>query len=203
MKSWLLAACGLTISGSLLVAAESIPIRTPGLPPSSLDAECCLIEDWGAVRVRLSGDRIVDGTARLQLVQSDEGIPVARATADRGGVRLTTSVYRAPIFPAGVDVLEVQIDEIQGQACELTLVLELPPGTAAGSRSVSLGGRTVLVLPEEVVNDQPLRMGLRRSGDQLARLGQPWEGMRPRLPEHSRGPGRRADRLSLQRATPE
>ena len=149
--------CWLASWSLLAVAADSIPISSPGFPESTLDATGRLIEDWGAVQVQLSGDKLVDGPVRLESVQLDQVIPAAQSVSDRGPLRLTCTVYRAPAFPAGVDVLQVRVDEIQGKPCAATLALDLPPATSAGARSVALGGRTVLVLPREIVNDQPLR----------------------------------------------
>jgi len=152
-----MACCWLASWSLLAVAAESIPISSPGFPESRLDGEERLLEDWGAVQVKLSGQDVVDGAVRLESTRLDDVIPAAQSVSDRGPVRLTCTVYRAPAFPAGVDVLQVRVDEIQGQTCSVTLSLDLPPATSAGGRSVALGGRTVLVLPSEIVNDQPLR----------------------------------------------
>ena len=80
------------------MAAEPIPIHSPGFPPSTLDAEGRLVEDWGSVGVTLSGEGVADGPTALQAVKLDEVVPAAQATAARGAVRLIRTVFRAPLF---------------------------------------------------------------------------------------------------------
>ena len=68
---------------------------------------------------------------------------------------MSRTMFRAPIFPAGVDVLRVQLQELQGQPLDVVLALETSTGTQLGQRIARIGGRTVLVLPREVVDAQP------------------------------------------------
>ena len=158
MRKFLIATwIGWVISPWAAIADESIPISSPGFRASTLDAQGRLIEDWGAVHVRLVGDGVTDEPLQLESCKLDDVIPAARATANRGPVGLTCVAFRAPTFPSGVDVLQVRVEEIHGQPCSVKLVLDLPEETSAGSRTVSLGGRTVLALSEKIINDQPLR----------------------------------------------
>ena len=66
------------------------------------------------------------------------------------------TAFRAPTFPAGVDVLTVELSETKGQAANVVLTLVPSAGTQRGIRSAKIGGRVVLVLPVDVVNNQPL-----------------------------------------------
>ncbi len=158
MRYFLLTACiGFAAAHLSAIADESISISSPGFRPSALDAQGRLIEDWGAVQIRLFGENVTDEPLQLESCKLDEVTPAARATANRGPVRFTCVVFRAPTFPAGVDVLQVRVDEIRGRPCSVKVALELPEETSAGGRTVTLGGRTILALSEEIINDQPLR----------------------------------------------
>ncbi len=145
------------VLAAMTAAAEPIPIHSPGFPPSTLDAEGRLVEDWGSVGITLSGKGIADGSTTLQAVKLDGVVPAARATAVRGAVRLTRTAFRAPAFPSGVDVLTVRLEEACGQPAAVTLGLDLPANAVIGLRTVRLGGRVVLTLPAESLDNRPLR----------------------------------------------
>lgn len=147
----------LALSMNSALAAEPIPIHSPGFSPSTLDAEGRLVEDWGSVGVTLSGEGIADGPTALQAVKLDDVVPAAQATAARGAVRLIHTAFRAPAFPSGVDVLTVRIEEAREQPAEVTLGLDLPANAVVGLRTVRLGGRVVLTLPAESLDSRPLR----------------------------------------------
>jgi hypothetical protein len=154
-----------TLLGGLLVAAaavaataaEPVSFSSPGFPPSQMDAQGRLVEDWATVGVKLSGDGIADGPVTVEAVKVDGVVPASRAASNRGAVRLTTTAYRAPAFPAGVDVLCVRLEEARGQAAKVTLALELPAKAQIGLRSVILGNRTVLTLPPEAIEEREMR----------------------------------------------
>ncbi len=175
MRNLIASLFALWMSSALAVAAEPIPIHSPGFPTSKLDAEGRLIEDWGTVGVTLSGEGVADGPTALQAVKLDDVVPAAQATAARGAVRLVRTAFRAPAFPSGVDVLTVRVEEARGQPAEVMLGLDLPAGAAIGLRAVRLGGRVVLALPAESLANRPLRdWGYcdEATSNRLARLGQ-------------------------------
>jgi len=149
--------CLLLWLGAWAAAAEPVPLHSPGFPPSTMDAEGRLVEDWGSLDVTLSGEGVADGSTVLEAVPLDDVIPAARATADRGAVRLIRTAFRAPAFPSGVDVVTVRLEEARGQSAEVLLGLALPDKAAIGLRTVRLGGRVVLTLPAESLADRPLR----------------------------------------------
>ncbi len=136
---------------------EPIAIQSPGFPPSQMDAQGRLVEDWGTVAVRLVGEGVVEGATTISPATLDKVIPAALAVSDRGTVRLICTAFRAPAFPAGIDVLTVRLEETQGKAADVLVALDLPEGTIMGRRTVRLGGRTILTLPAETTRDQPLR----------------------------------------------
>ncbi len=152
-----LSCCALLWLGALAAAADPVPLHSPGFPPSTLDADGKLVEDWGSLDVALSGEGIVEGPTTLEAIKLEDVIPAARAAADRGAVRLVRTAFRAPAFPAGVDVLTVRLEEARGQAAEVLLGLGLPDKAVIGLRTVRLGGRVVLTLPAESLADRPLR----------------------------------------------
>jgi hypothetical protein len=67
------------------------------------------------------------------------------------------TAYRAPVWPSGVDVLTVRVEETQGQPAAVTLGLDLPAKTRIGHRTATLGGRTVVTFPAPQPGDRPLR----------------------------------------------
>ena len=149
----------LILLGCLFCAAgaqEPIEISSPGLSPSSMDPQGLLVEDWGTVDLRLSGEGIVDGPTNLERITLSECIPAVQACSDHGAVLMTRTAYRAPVFPAGLDVLTVELSETKGTATDVLLTLVPSVGTQLGMRCARIGGRVVLVLPSEVVDHQPL-----------------------------------------------
>ena len=152
----------IAILATLLIAAkaaagEPVEFRSPGLPPSHVDAQGRLCEDWGTLGVKLDGPGVTDGPVKVEAVKLDNLIPAAQATSDRGAVRLVCTAYRAPTFPAGLDVFTVRVEEAKGQAANVTVSLAPPAKTRISLRSLKIGSRTVLTLPVEAVQDQKLR----------------------------------------------
>jgi len=139
------------------LAADPVEFGSPGFPPSKMDSEGRLVEDWGTVGVTLRGDGLVDASPRVEAVKLDGIVPAAQASSDRGAVRLNCTAFRAPIHPSGLDVLVVRVEEARGSPAEVTVALELPRGAKVGLRSVRVGSRQVLTLPEEIVPEDGLR----------------------------------------------
>jgi len=135
--------------GSLALTVSAVELYSPGFPKSHMDAEGRLVEDWGRVGVRLSGKELTSAaTFCVEAIQLEQRIPAARAVCDRGPVTMTLTAYRAPIWPSGVDVLLVRVEETKGKPTEVTVGLDLPAKTRIGTRTATLGGRTVVSFPE-------------------------------------------------------
>ncbi|MCX6898779.1 MAG: hypothetical protein NT105_08780 [Verrucomicrobia bacterium] len=132
---------------SFAFAAAGVSFTSPGFPPSQMDAAGRLVEDWGVVSVKLSGEGVTDATPTVAAVKLDGVVPAAQAVSQCGAVALTLTAFRAPAYPAGVDVLTVRVEEKQGRAANVTVALELPAKVHAGLRTAKLGGRAVLTLP--------------------------------------------------------
>lgn len=143
--------CRATFGGDPLL------LPSPGLPPSQVDDQGRLVEDWGSVSVTLRGEQVAAKSTEVKAARLEEHIPAVVVQSDCGALALVRTLYRAPIFPAGVDVLKVQVKELQGQPCDTVLAVETSVDTQLGKRTARIGGRTVLVLPSEVVDNQPLR----------------------------------------------
>jgi hypothetical protein len=60
---------------------------------------------------------------------------------------LTVTAFRAPVWPAGLDVLTVRLAETAGKETPVQLSLALPETVRLGLQTVTLGGRAVLSLP--------------------------------------------------------
>ena len=112
-------------------AGNSVDFGSPGFASTRMDGKGRLIEDWGSLGVRLTGDGIPAAPPVTVAEARIEGlIPAARATSQCGPVSVTATAYRAPAFPAGFDV---------------------------GARTVSLAGRVVASLPFQPVVDADMR----------------------------------------------
>jgi hypothetical protein len=146
----------LSVCCCIAAGGEPLEFTSPGFPPSTVDDQGRLIEDWGTVDVRLSGEGIGTGAAQVSAVKLEEGIPAVQVVSHLGAVEMHRTVYRAPIHPAGVDVLCVQLKELQGKPLDAVLAVDASAGTQLGQRTARIGGRTVLVLPREVIDKQKL-----------------------------------------------
>lgn len=138
-------------------AGEPVTFTSPGLPPSRMDAQGRLLEDWGTLGIKLSGQCVTEGPTTVEAVRLDGLIPGVRATSSRGAVRLTSTAYRAPTHPSGLDVLVVRVEEIAGKPADVTVTLDVPKSAKAGLRTVKLGGRTVITLPPEAIQQEKPR----------------------------------------------
>ncbi len=150
----LLAAAWTAAAAGAAAAGEPVSFGSPGFPPTQMDAQGRLVEDWAAVGVKLSGEGVVDGPVAVEAVKLDGIIPAARAVSARGPVKLTWTAFRAPAFPSGVDVLSVRVEETRGKAANVTVALDVPAAAQVGLRTVKLGARTVLTLPSETLEGQ-------------------------------------------------
>ena len=140
-----------------VLGAEPIEFSSPGFPPSRMDAEGRLVEDWGVVAVRFGGEGLSAGAVKVEAVPLDGCIPAAQATVDRGPVRMIWTAYRSPIFPAGVDVLTVRLEEKAHQPIQVTLALDLPPAVKIGMTTARIENRIVLSVPRETLALQAVR----------------------------------------------
>ncbi|MFA7003173.1 MAG: hypothetical protein WC429_03970 [Verrucomicrobiia bacterium] len=135
------------LHASFAHAADGVAFTSPGFPPSQMNAAGQLVEDWGAVGVKLSGEGVTDAVPAVTAIKLDGVVPAAQAVSRCGTVALTLTAFRAPAYPAGVDVLSVRVEEKQGRAANVTVTLELPAKASAGLRTARLNGRAVLTLP--------------------------------------------------------
>ena len=147
----------LTISTVSIAANEPVTFHSPGFPPTRLDADGRLEEDWGTLGWKLSGDGVVAGPGTVEAIMLDDLIPAARSDSPRGAVNVRCTAYRAPVFPAGVDVLQVQIAEAQGRPAQVTVGLDLPTGVKLGQRTVRLGQRVLLTQSRETAQAREAR----------------------------------------------
>ena len=158
MRNLIASFLAVSISTTLALAVEPISIHSPGFPPSTLDAEGRLVEDWGTLGVTLSGEGVADGPTALQAVKLDDVVPAAQATATSR--RGPADPHRLPrpglsrrawtCSPCGSRRLADSPPRSRwGWTC--------PPTPSIGLRTVRLGGRVVLTLPAESLANRPLR----------------------------------------------
>jgi hypothetical protein len=148
----------LSASRAAPAAEEGLRLKTTGLAPSRVDPQGCLVEDWGAVKLCLDGVPIAaSGPLTLEEVLDDGIVPAVRAAVRKGSVRVELTAYRAPAFPAGIDVLSVRLEETEGKEAHPVLSVELPEGARIGERTAQVGGRAVLALPPRSRSKEKLR----------------------------------------------
>lgn len=124
-------------------AATEIEIRSPGFSPSRVGPDGSVLEPWGAVTLRLVSP---DG-AKLEQRQQDNPMPAAVTVATAGSVKLSQTAYRAPIWPAGCDVVQATIENCSDQSAETQIELAVPPKMAIGETVGVIDGRPSLALP--------------------------------------------------------
>ncbi len=165
----------ITLLICLPVTVVAIEFSSPGFPPSRMEADGKLVEDWGAAGVRLAGKGVPEpGPLRVEAAKLDQLIPAARASAQRGPVALTLTAYRSPIWPSGVDVLVVRVEETRGQPVAVTVGLDLPAKTRIGNRTVTLGKRTIVTCPAPQTGEVPVRdWGCCNDANMLPKWGKP------------------------------
>jgi len=128
-----------------------VELRSPGFPPSKVADDGSLIEPWGAVRLQIiepQGARVTDHRAE------QASMPMAVTCVEAGPVTLTQSVYRAPVWPSGVDVLEAVLANTGEAPARVQLELVVPEEMKFGESMGSMKGRSSLALPASL---QPVR----------------------------------------------
>lgn len=133
------------------VALADVELRSPGFPPSKVADDGSLIEPWGAARLRIiepQGARVTDHRAQ------QAPMPMAVTCVQSGSVTLTQSVYRAPVWPSGVDVLEAVLANTSEAPAKVQLELVIPKEVELGESTGSVKGRAALALPASL---QPVR----------------------------------------------
>jgi hypothetical protein len=145
---------GLTL---LRVQGADLQFTSPGFTPTRMDDQGRLLEDWGAFGIRITGSGVKEGTASLTSVQLDGSVPAVRADWNLGIATATVTAFRAPVWPAGLDVYTIKIHEQAGHDANLTLALEVPPTVRPGAKTLSAGGRAVVALPGAPKMDPVLR----------------------------------------------
>lgn len=129
-------------------ASAEVTLSSPGLSPSRMDDQGRLVEDWGAIGIRLTGEGVPAGQAfAVSEVKLDDGVRAAVARQQSGAITCTVTAFRAPVWPSGLDVLTVAVEEGGGRESACKIALDLPPSVRIGAKTVVQGGRPVVTLP--------------------------------------------------------
>ena len=149
--------CLLTVHLAAPLRAE-VALTSPGLPPTRMDDQGRLVEDWGSIKVTVAGAGLpTTAPITLQGLKLDGLIPAAQAQSRYSTVAFTLTAFRAPVWPAGLDVLTVRLAETAGQQTPVQLSLTLPENAQVGLKTVTLGGRAVMGLPAGTKASQVVR----------------------------------------------
>jgi hypothetical protein len=116
-----------------------------------MDSSGSLIEDWGAVDVKIEAEGLPEGAVAVERMMLDGCIPAAQAVSERGDLRIAWTAYRAPVFPSGVDVLSVCLENKGTGERVVRVGLKLPPEAEMAMTSVRLGNRLVVSIPQETL----------------------------------------------------
>ncbi len=146
---------------AVVLAAQlrgEVTFTSPGFPASRMDDQGRLVEDWGLIKVNVAGPGLPESApTALQALKLDGVVPSAQAQSRYGTVTLTLTAFRAPVWPAGLDVLTVRLAEAAGRETPVQLSLVLPENVQVGLKTVTLGGRAVLGLPAGTRASQVVR----------------------------------------------
>jgi hypothetical protein len=145
MRAWFVATIILART-AVPAAAAPFEIFSPGFPPSSVDADGAVHEDWGQAALRMVKP---EGAALKAQRHETEGFPRVVTTFAAEGTTLVQTVYRAPIWPGGVDVLCARVANGGAAATEVVLELTSTAGLAFGESLGVLGARPVVSLPTQ------------------------------------------------------
>lgn len=147
--SSLLALC--VASGSFVIASAEIVIGSPGFPPSKVTDSGVIQEDWGSAQLRLVADGAQQPKAAA--VETDS-VPAAQVSCTAGPIQLAQTIYRAPIWPEGADVLLAKLTNSSGEKTPACFELVLPEESSVGDRFAIVGGRVAVALPHGI---EPVR----------------------------------------------
>ncbi len=125
-----------------------VQFTSPGFAPSKMDAQGRLVESWGVLDLKFASVETA-APIEVQAILLDEIIPAAQASSQHGAMRVARTAYRAPVWPSGLDVLTVRLEETGGHAQSVPISLLLPEGARLGARTASVGERAVVSLPAD------------------------------------------------------
>lgn len=127
--------------------AAEVQFGTPGFSSTRMDAQGRLVEDWGAFGIRFSGPGVAARSPAVSEAKLEGVVPAARAVWNLGVAAATVTAYRAPVWPSGLNVYTVEVQETAARDADLVLSLEVPENVRPGAKTLSAGGRTVVTLP--------------------------------------------------------
>lgn len=148
------------ISGLALLPtfqAADLQFTSPGFTPTRMDERGRLLEDWGAFGVRFTGSGVKEATPVLSAHELGGSVPAVRAEWDLGVANASVTAFRAPVWPAGLDVYTVKLQATAGGEANLVLSLDVPGTVRPGAKTLSAGGRAVVTLPGTPKMDPVLR----------------------------------------------
>jgi len=120
-------------------------LQSPGFPPSRVDEQGTIHEDWGQVGLRVTRPTNVRVTGQAV---TDQPFPHVVTRAGGDSLAFEQQMYRAPIWPGGADVIEATIQNLASSSpLSVTLELLLPAEVAVGEELAVLGARPVIALP--------------------------------------------------------
>jgi len=150
--------CTAALLSASATAQQHLEFTSPGLPPTQFDQHGQVLEDWGAFRVELTGEGFGEAQdLRVSPIQLDGIVPAAEARWRDGSVAATLTAFRAPVWPAGLDVVTLRLEELAGREVRGSLRIPLPEGARIGEATVRIGSRRVLILPDVPRTEQKLR----------------------------------------------
>ncbi len=121
------------------LAGADLLVGSPEMSATTIDADGAVHEDWGVISVKLDP---MPADASTQQRYEPAFMPAVLSTTSAGPLTLKQCVYRAPIWPLGVDVLLLKVEAKQETTA--TLRVAVPETVSVGERLGVAGGRAVL-----------------------------------------------------------
>lgn len=118
-------------------------VGSPEMTPTYVGAQGAIAEDWGVVSFHVDQPAGEQVTGHQYAVAP---VPTVTTTKTAGSIAIRETVYRAPIWPAGVEVLTAEMENKGASEEAVRVRLALPDGVAAGDCLGVAGGRPVLAL---------------------------------------------------------
>jgi len=123
-------------------------IGAPNAAPTMVQLDGRVDEDWGSFGLAITS--AAPGTLRDRTVGVGTALdcgPRLTVRKECGPLTLATSVYRAPVWPSGADVLQATVRNASSQPQQARLIPQVTGNVQLGDLVASAGGRLVLTLP--------------------------------------------------------
>ncbi|MBN2450998.1 MAG: hypothetical protein JXR77_11450 [Lentisphaeria bacterium] len=133
--------------GGIFAAEATFLIGAPDCRPTPVDGNGALGAGWGSVGILLTTAAAPEGLPVSHCSRSADLSPTVLTVTDAAPIRLEVQAYRAPIWPAGVNVLDASVRNGGERRATACLALRTNAAVKGNETGLLLGSRAVVALP--------------------------------------------------------